>query len=177
VDPRTEADFEGFVARSGRSLLRTAWLLTGDRGHAEDIVQVALERTAQRWARLDGEPEAYARRTVVNLTIDRWRRGRVRGREVPLVELAPGSLPFASDETGRVELRDQLWSDLSGLPPRERAVLVLRYFCDLDEAEIARTLGVSAGTVKSSASRGLARLRARLPSTDQLPSTQTAGDG
>jgi RNA polymerase sigma-70 factor (sigma-E family) len=177
VDPRAEADFEGFVARSGRSLLRTAWLLTGDRGHAEDIVQVALERTAQRWARLDGEPEAYARRTVVNLTIDRWRRGRVRGREVPFVDLVVGSQPFASDETGRVELRDQLWSDLSGLPPRERAVLVLRYFCDLDEAEIARTLGISVGTVKSSASRGLARLRARLPENDQLPSTQTTGDG
>jgi RNA polymerase sigma-70 factor (sigma-E family) len=161
VELSAEAAFESFVARSGRSLLRTAWLLTGDRGEAEDIVQTALERTASRWAMVVGEPEAYARRSVMNLATDRWRRRKVRVTEVPFADLALRSTPRAADDTALVDLRAQLLADLRALPARERAVLVLRYFNDLDEAETARTLGVSRGTVKSSASRGLARLRAK----------------
>jgi RNA polymerase sigma-70 factor (sigma-E family) len=150
------AEFEAFVVRSGRSLLRTAWALTGDYGHAEDIVQVALERTAQRWTRLSGEPEAYARRCVVNLATDRWRRRRARVSEVSL-EASPAQP--VDDGWEALALRDALLSALSSLPPRQRAVLVLRYLCDLDEAATADTLNVSVGTVKSSTSRALARLR------------------
>ena len=177
MERSAEAAFESFVARSGRSLLRTAWLLTGDRGHAEDIVQTALERTAYQWTRIAGEPEAYARRSVVNLATDRWRRRKARVTEVPLADLAARSTPFAGDDTALVDLRDQLLADLRTLPPRERAVLVLRYFNDLDEAETARTLGVSQGTVKSSASRGLARLRAKTAELDRLPATLATTEG
>jgi DNA-directed RNA polymerase specialized sigma24 family protein len=76
------AEFEAFVAGSSRRLLRTAYLLTGDRGHAEDLLQTALERTARRWSRLQGAPEAYARRVLVNAATDRWRRRKARVNEV-----------------------------------------------------------------------------------------------
>jgi RNA polymerase sigma-70 factor (sigma-E family) len=174
VELVAEAAFERFVLRSGRSLLRTAWLLTGDSGHAEDLVQTALERTAFRWDRIDGEPEAYARRAVVNLATDRWRRRQARVPEVSLADLAGRSGPTTPDSTALVDLRAQLVAELRTLPPRERAVLVLRYFNDLDEAETARTLGVSQGTVKSSASRGLARLRAKTAAL-RRPSVTVAG--
>jgi RNA polymerase sigma-70 factor (sigma-E family) len=166
MDRAAEAEFEGFVARSGRSLLRTAWLLTGDRGHAEDILQTVLEGTARRWARLDGDAEAYARRSVINLATDRWRRRLTRVVEVPLLGSAQPSRSEEHDHTGSVDLRDDLVNALRQLPPRQRAVLVLRYFEDLDEAQTALTLGVSLGTVKSSASRGLARLRLQVPELD-----------
>jgi RNA polymerase sigma-70 factor (sigma-E family) len=166
MDRDAEAEFEGFVARSGRSLLRTAWLLTGDHGHAEDILQTVLEKTARRWTRLDGEAEAYARRSVINLATDRWRRGRSRVVEVPLVGLAEPSRSVGSEDVQSVDLRDELLNALRQLPPRQRAVLVLRYFDDLDEAQTAQTLGISLGTVKSSASRGLARLRLQAPELD-----------
>jgi len=158
MDRTDEVEFERFVALSGRSLLRTAWLLTGDRGHAQDIVQTALERTARRWSRLDGAPEAYARVCVINLATDRWRRRRSRVAEAPLQDLGERA-GVHLDNVAPAELRGDLLAALRQLPRRQRAVLVLRYFADLDEADTARTLGVSVGTVKSSASRGLARLR------------------
>jgi RNA polymerase sigma-70 factor (sigma-E family) len=177
VELSAEAAFESFVASSGRSLLRTAWLLTGDRGDAEDIVQTALERTAYRWSTIVGEPEAYARRSVVNLATDRWRRRKSRVTEVPLADLTGRSMPYAADDTSLVDLRAQLLADLRLLPARERAVLVLRYFNDLDEAETARTLGVSRGTVKSSASRGLARLRATGSRLERQPAATANSEG
>jgi RNA polymerase sigma-70 factor (sigma-E family) len=174
VERSAEADFEQFVARSGRTLLRTAWLMTGDRGHAEDILQTVLERTARRWERLSGEPEAYARRAVINLSTDRWRRRRARVDEVALLN---EDIALAPDETALFDLRDQLLADLRSLPPRQRAVLVLRYFHDLDEAETARTLGVSAGTVKSSASRGLMRLREMATDAERMQSALASPGG
>jgi len=171
MDRTAEAEFERFVERSGRTLLRTAWLLTGDRGHAEDIVQTALERTARRWSRLHGAPEAYARVCVINLATDRWRRRRSRVGEVPLDELRAQAGTHL-DNVARAELHGDLLAALRQLPRRQRVVLVLRYFADLDEADIARTLGVSIGTVKSSASRGLARLRDLAGELD--PSAHTA---
>ena len=171
MDRHSEAEFEDFVARSGRSLLRTAWLLSGDRGHAEDILQTVLERTARRWARLDGDAEAYARRSVINLATDRWRRRRARVVEVPLIASSDDSGYAPDDPTALIDLRRELLCALRQLPPRQGAVLVLRYFEDLDEAQTAFTLGVSVGTVKSSASRGLARLRLLVPELD--PSSPT----
>jgi RNA polymerase sigma-70 factor (sigma-E family) len=178
VERSAEADFEGFVARSGRSLLRTAWLLTGDRGHAEDIVQTALERTARRWARLSGDPESYARRAVVNLATDRWRRRRARPIEVALSDLPAAVSANPADDIATADLRDLLLSDLRRLPSRQRAVLVLRYFDDLDVAQTADLLGVSISTVKSSASRGLAQLRLQVNdhARDEHAAVRAEGD-
>jgi RNA polymerase sigma-70 factor (sigma-E family) len=161
-----EAEFEAFVRISGPSLLRTAILLTGDRGHAEDIVQNALERTALHWARLQGSPEAYARRAVVNGSRDRYRRRRARAAEVdPAVAREHGG----PDVTAHIDLRDALSVALRELPHRQRSVLVCRYIFDLDERETAETLGIGVGTVKSSASRGLAALRRSAPSLGLAP--------
>jgi len=153
-----EDDFRSFVERQWGPLLRTAYLLTGDRGHAEDLVQAALEKTHRRWGRVSRmeAPVAYVRRAMVN-TATSWRRRR-RVSEVPLL----GADGPAADPYGQVEQRQQVLAALRELPPRMRAVLVLRYFGDLSEAEVADALGCSTGTVKSQASRGLDRLRTRL---------------
>ncbi|MDX6209993.1 MAG: hypothetical protein QOE24_2384 [Frankiales bacterium] len=163
-----EAEFAAFVAGSGRRLLRTAVLLTGDHGHAEDLVQTALERTARRWTRLDGAPEAYARVVLARLATDRWRRLRSRVGEVS------GAPPERThgDFVGQVVVRQALIGAMLQLTPSQRAVLVLRFFDDLSEAQTAAALGVSAGTVKSTTSRATARLRALLPDLDPFPTLQ-----
>ena len=150
-------ELAAFLAARGPALLRTAHLLTGDRGHAEDLLQHALERTVRHWSRLDGDPEGWVRRTMVNLATDRWRRHARRVREVG------GDLPDRTagpDALGAVEDRQDLVRALSVLTARQRAVLVLRYFDDLPEAQVADLLGCSVGTVKSTTSKALARLRA-----------------
>ncbi|GAB2614891.1 DNA-directed RNA polymerase sigma-70 factor [Paractinoplanes abujensis] len=147
--------FRAFVEQHWAPLVRIAYLLTGDRGYAEDLVQAALEKTHRKWGRVAKmeAPVAYVRRAMVN-TATSWRRRRRVG-EVPLLTTdGPSTDPY-----GSVEHRQQVVAALRTLPPRMRAVLVLRYFGDLTEAEIAETLGCSAGTVKSQASRGLERLR------------------
>jgi len=156
---RDDESFQAFVERQWAPLTRTAYLLTGDRGTAEDLVQAALEKTHRKWGRVATmtAPEAYVRRTMVNTAIS-WRR-RLRVREVPLLA-HDSSAP--ADEYQRVDQRQQVVAALRELPPRMRAVLVLRYFEDLSEADIAGTLGCSVGTVKSQASRGLERLREHL---------------
>ena len=161
MDREQEAEFERFVAGAGSRLLRTAYLLTGDRGVAEDLVQTALERTARRWNRLEGSPEAYARTVLTNAATDRWRRRRVRVTEVY------GDLPepAVDDLAGGLVLRRSLIAALRELTPRQRALLVLRFFDDLGEAETARTLGISVGAVNSGTSRALPRLRDRIPQT------------
>ncbi len=150
-----EAEFESFVEASGHRLLRTAYLLVGDRQAAEDLLQTALERTARRWTRISGVPEAYARTTIANLATDRWRRRRARPAEVFIDPPDGVGLDFATD----IVVRDALIHALNELTRRQRAVLVLRYFDDLTEPETAATLGISVGTVKSCASRALDRLR------------------
>lgn len=150
-----EADFEAFVAASGHRLLRTAYLLVGDLHAAEDLPQTALERTARRWTRISGVPEAYARTTIANLATDRWRRWRVRPKEV-FIDPPDG---VDADFANALAVRDALIRALNQLTQRQRAVLVLRYFDDLTEPETATALGVSVGTVKSCASRALDRLR------------------
>lgn len=152
--------FEEFVQGCWPRLFRTAWLLAGgDRTAAEDLLQLALERAYRHWGRVcrSGDPERYVRRILANAANGRWRRA-VRRPEWPL---GPGDAgPIAGDQAHAVAERDFLIRALAGLPPRQRTVVVLRYYNDLSEVEIADVLGCSLWEVKSQASRGLARLRA-----------------
>jgi len=152
------ADFDHFVAAHVDDLLRTAYLIVWDAGEAEDIVQECLLKVARRWPRVRRmeHPRAYARRILVNLALD-GARGRAQRRGELEPEM-PASL-FAVDPMSALETRAELLQALGQLHERQRAVLVLRYFNDLTEAQVADVLGCSPGTVKSSASRGLARLR------------------
>jgi RNA polymerase sigma-70 factor (sigma-E family) len=148
--------FEDFVVARGSALLRTATLLcAGSRHDAEDVVQTALEKAYRHWGQVDGDPEPYVRRILVNIIISRARHWKVL-REVHMSQ--PPELAVSSADDG-VVLRHVLIRELHRLPPRQRAVLVLRYWEDLSEAETAALLGCSAGTVKSQASKALARLR------------------
>jgi RNA polymerase sigma-70 factor (sigma-E family) len=146
--------FEEFVAVASPRLLRTAFLLTRDAGHAEDLLQTALARAWRAWHRVNGDPEPYVRRIIVNTHATWWRR-RWRGEE-PTGELPelPGESP--QDAVGE---REWLWQALGRLPRRQRTVLVLRFYEDLTEAQVAALLGCSVGTVKSQASKALAKLR------------------
>jgi RNA polymerase sigma-70 factor (sigma-E family) len=149
-------EFHEFVAARRSALLRAAMLLTADRSDAEDLLQAALAKTYLAWdgindrAALDG----YVRRVMVNINISWWRRRRLE--EYPTDELP--ELPIA-DHAWRSELRDAVDRLLTRLPARQRAAVVLRYYEDLSEIEVAETLGVSVGTVKSTVSRAMARLR------------------
>lgn len=148
--------FDDFVeARSG-SLLRSAWLLTGDWGTAEDLVQSALLVAWSRWPTLTrpDAPELYVRRVMLR-TFLRWRRRRWN-REV--VAEAP-EIADGGDPAGDIDLKQSVQVVLAGLPSRQRAVVVLRYFMDLTEAQTADMLGCSVGSVKKHASRALATLR------------------
>ena len=154
-----DAEFTAFATAARAELGRTAWLLTGDVHQAAELVQLALVRTYVAWPRARaGEPLAYARRVLANARIDGWRRRR---REVLT---APAELPDAAapaDDAAREE-RDRLARALATLSPGQRRVVVLRYFVGLSEQETADDLGVSTGTVKTQASRGLRRLREEL---------------
>ncbi len=148
-------DFVEFVRVSSPGLLRSAWFICGQSGTAEDLVQSALEKVYLRWDRLrDGAPLAYARRCVLNEHVDQRRRGR---REL-LTDAPPDAGQVGADTAQQMALQAML-ADLS---PRERQVIVARYYMDLPERDVADLLGVSVGTVKSSASRGLVKLRGAL---------------
>jgi RNA polymerase sigma-70 factor (sigma-E family) len=159
-------DFDDFVRDASTSLLRTAYLLTGDHGHAEDLLQTALLRTARRWRSARAQPEAYARRVVANLAKDRWRDRSRRPREV--VDLAE---PGHDGSNGQVTLRHTLLPAVLQLPMRQRAVLVLRYFEDLSIEETSAALDCSVGTVKSQTHHALARLR-ELLGEESLPTKE-----
>jgi RNA polymerase sigma-70 factor (sigma-E family) len=154
--PSEAAAFDAFVRARMPALLRFAHAMTGDPHTAADLVQDALVRTGMRWSRLDrtGDPEAYVRRAIVNGRTSRWRKLR---RET-LVDAIPDRVRVV--EPARHD--DQLWRLLCALPTRQRAVIVLRYYEDLSEDEIAATLGCAPGTVKSQASKALAKLRAAM---------------
>jgi RNA polymerase sigma-70 factor (sigma-E family) len=161
-DPATHAGrdpdraaFDEFAQARMRALLRFAHVLTGDRDRAADLVQDALERTLLAWPGVQskGDPEGYVRRAIVNRQVSVWRRRR---RERLVAE--PPESPY-DDAAARDR---ELWDALATLPARQRAVLVLRYYEDLTEADAAAVLGCSVGTIKSQASRGLARLRAEV---------------
>jgi RNA polymerase sigma-70 factor (sigma-E family) len=156
VDP--VVDFTEFAQASTPALYRIAYLLCGDRHRAQDLVQLALERTFKAWKRVgDGDPFAYARRVLATARIDTWRRTR---REVLTDD--PGSNVRERSTPGsdaHVAERDRLVRALMALSVKQRRVVVLRYLLDRSEADTAAELGISAGTVKSTASRALARLR------------------
>jgi RNA polymerase sigma-70 factor (sigma-E family) len=150
------AEFSAFVARSQARMVRLAELLTGDRGRAEDLAQHGFVQAYSAWSRIRaGEPDAYVRRCIVNAHTDWWRRRT--WREQPF-ELIP-ELATAVDAAAQVANRDLVLRALSRLTTRERLVIVLRFYLDLSEAEIAAELKIAPGTVKSAASRALAKLR------------------
>lgn len=151
----SERDFEEFVAARSAALLRTAYLLTGNHHDAEDLVQTALLKAVPKWGRVR-EHEPYVRRILVHESVSRWRRRRWR-------ETSTESLPELPAGGTDVDDRLVLRLALSKLAPRQRAVIVLRYFDDLTEAATAEMLGISLGTVKSHARDGLARLRVLVP--------------
>ncbi|MBN6038733.1 SigE family RNA polymerase sigma factor [Amycolatopsis sp. 195334CR] len=159
-------DFEGFVSARSPALLRTAYLLCGgDRGAAEDLLQDVLERMYPRWRRIRGEPEAYARAALANASANRWRRRSRRVAEAPLHDTAAPSVRGPEES---VVDRDHVVRALAALPEKMRAVLVLRFFDDLSEADTAAAMSCSPGTVKSQTSRGLARLRELLGTSDDV---------
>jgi RNA polymerase sigma-70 factor (sigma-E family) len=145
--------FDEFVATRSRTLLRTAYLLTGEHALAEDLLQTALAKSWFAWGRIDGAPEPYVRRVLVTTYATWWRRKWIGER--PSASLPETPVPAAT----AVEDRDALWRALAALPRRQRAVVVLRYYEDLSEAETAAALGISKGTVKSQAAKALAALR------------------
>jgi RNA polymerase sigma-70 factor (sigma-E family) len=151
---RDEAGFRTFVEANGATLLHAARLLTGDHHRGEDLVQTALTRVYLKWGRIDA-PLPYARRALVNAHIDQTRRRWWGERPT---EMLPDTAETGA-ETMASDSRDQLRRMLAELPPKDRAVIVLRYYCDLSERDTADTLGLPVGTVKSSCARALARLR------------------
>jgi RNA polymerase sigma-70 factor (sigma-E family) len=163
--------FEGFVAARGPALLRLAVMLTGDAHAAQDLVQTALARALRHWAKVEAAdaPEAYVRRIVLHEHLS-WRRRRSNGEVVSDAAVAArspsGVDPAGGDPAGPTVARDAAWRLLATLPRRQRAVLVLRYYDDLDDAAIAGLLGCGQSTVRSQAARGLAALRAAVPTMD-----------
>ena len=151
---RAPEGFDAFVAAAGHRLHATAFLLTRDHGLAEDLVQTALARSWRAWRRVQGDPEPYVRRVLVNAFVSSRRRrwwGEQPTGELPEVP-APDGYASVDERLGVADL-------LASLPPRQRAVVVLRYLEDLPEREVAGLLGCGVGTVKSQASRALAALR------------------
>ncbi len=156
---RQDREFDEFAASAWPKLRWTAYLLSGDRHLAEDLAQTALVKTYAAWRRVrPGEAYSYARRTLVNTNIDRLRRRRIH--EVPADEHPEGTVDGESDGVDDADLVVRL---LQGLNERERRILVLRHYWDLSEAAVAGELGVSVGTVKSTTSRALAKVRVAHP--------------
>jgi RNA polymerase sigma-70 factor (sigma-E family) len=164
--PDDAAAFHEFVQAQWPRLVRTAYLMTGDHAEAEDVAQTALAKAGASWRRIQAteRPDAYVRRILVNCNNNRFRRKRpslLFGDKTPDVAVP--------DPTVRIDQRDALRKALLNLPPRQRAAVVLRYWEDLPEAEVALAMGCSVGTVKSQAARGLEKLRADPALADVAP--------
>lgn len=160
-----EERFRVFVNERWEPLRRFAYALTGDLGHAEDLLQTALINCHRRWGHVRADnPEAYVRRAIINLNTSWWRRRRVK-------EYSTTTLPDVetADAMTRFDTRDEIWAAILSLPTQMRAILVLRYLEDLPEAEVAAIVGCSMGSVKSQASRGLSRLRSVLQRAEGQP--------
>ncbi|WP_238451757.1 SigE family RNA polymerase sigma factor, partial [Micromonospora sp. 4G55] len=171
-----EEEFRDFVAARSSALLRTAYLLAGDWATAEDLLQTALTKTYLASKRLGGIEaiEPYARRVMVNTSTSWWRRRWHGERPTEVLPERAGV-----DEIEQQLDRDVLWRHLTALPARQRAVLVLRFYEDMSEAQTAALLEISPGTVKSQTSRALATLRRRLgeEAARELPETATPTGG
>jgi len=165
VDATTRATFDEFARSRMPALLRFAHALSGDPHTAADLVQDALERTVLAWPRVtrQDDPEAYVRRAIVNRHISRWRR--LRREQLTAAVPETTYVPTAPRD-------DQLWSALTSLPPRQRAVIVLRYYEDLSESAIADALGCAPGTVKAHAAAALKNLR-----IDYVPAADLSSPG
>ncbi|MFF3464418.1 SigE family RNA polymerase sigma factor [Streptomyces sp. NPDC001984] len=157
MQAKQEAEFQEFVRARWSYLVRTAYLLTGDVHHAEDLTQTALAKAYRSWRRVSrsDSPEAYVRRMLVNCNSDRFRKRRV----AEALTAAPPEVAGRDEAVSWADERSALLAALAGLPQRQRAVIVMRYWEDLSEAEVAEVLGCSPGTVKSQASKALAKLR------------------
>ena len=156
-----DTEFSAYMAARQPSLLRTAYLLTGDRHTAEDLVQTALAKLYLSWDKVQHREhvDGYVRRILVNENNSLWRRGWKKREHT--AELLPEPTPVVDEyDDGR---NTALWDLVQSLPKKARAVLVLRYYEQLSEAETAEVLGISVGTVKSQTSRALATLRERTP--------------
>jgi RNA polymerase sigma-70 factor (sigma-E family) len=168
-------DFDGFAVAVSPRLLRAAFLLTGDAGRAEDLVQEALARTYLRWDRIvDENPIGYVHKVMLNGYIDWWRRSPWREQSVHPV---PDSAATGADPADRYATTQSLLQALDGLTRRERAVVVLRYFDDLTESQIADTLSIAPGTVKSTSARALTNLRTSPHLQDDPDSTTITRKG
>jgi RNA polymerase sigma-70 factor (sigma-E family) len=172
-DPGGHRDFDEFVAGRYAALLRSATLLSGNHHDGEDLVQAALVKAVGVWSRIADEPEPYVRRIMVNENISRWRRHR--GRTTVVAEPSAGR--DGAVPADPAEDRLDLAAALATLAPRQRTVVVLRYFEDLSERETARLMGTSVGTVKSQTRDALERLRRLVPAlvvddADPVPRVQ-----
>jgi RNA polymerase sigma-70 factor (sigma-E family) len=169
VDDSARREFAEFAAARASALIRIAYLLTGDQHAAEDLLQTTLAKVAAHWGRIHTAPEAYVRQVMYREQVSSWRR-RARHREATMAEVPDqaAAVPDVSAET-----RLSLQQALRALPPGKRAVLVLRYFEDLPEAQVASILGCSVGTVRSQTYKALTQLKAALASAG-LTSTEVA---
>jgi RNA polymerase sigma-70 factor (sigma-E family) len=168
----TDAEFAEWMAARQPALVRTAYLLTGSQHSAEDLVQTTLTKLYLAWDRIADRQhvDAYARRVLVNEHRSTWRR--TSRRPEVLAEVLPEVTRQPAQQSAQQPAlydgeRDAVWRCVQGLPPRQRAVIVLRYYEDLSEAETAHVLGISTGTVKSQASRALASLRTHVPAREE----------
>jgi RNA polymerase sigma-70 factor (sigma-E family) len=165
-------EFGRFAARVAPSLVRSGYLLTGDRGHAEDLAQVTLWRTARHWGELSGSPDAYAHEVLVNLSRDRRRSLRRRPLEVAGLDVV---VDRGHDGTEALLERNAVVQAVRSLPRRQREVVVLRFFLDLSVAQAAAALAASEGTIKSYTARAIARLRVLLSEDPSAPAPVRIG--
>ena len=160
-EAQRDAEFTEYLAARQPTLLRTAYLLTGDKHQAEDVLQTSLAKLYLAWDKVHdrGAVDAYVRRIMVNENNSLWRRAWKKR------EFATEVIPESSPHHDRYDEgpNDQLWEVVQTLPPKARSVVVLRYYEQMSEAEVADALGISIGTVKSQCSRALAALRQRVP--------------
>ena len=166
-----DPSFDEFVLRGSARLLRTAYLLTGDRGHAEDLLQVALVRTARHWERARDAPAAYAYRVLINLVHDRHRRLARRASEQPLDSHDAAGRSVVDHAEPAID-HDAIIRAVRLLASRQREVVVLRFFADLSVSETAEAIGSSPGSVKTHTSRALSRLRELLADDLETPNHQ-----
>ncbi len=160
MDDRARREFTEFAATRSTSLIRVAYLLTGDQHAAEDLLQTALTKAAARWGSIHTDPGAYVRQVMYREQVTWWRR-RARLGEITMADVPDlaAAVPDLSAET-RLSVRQAL----RALPAGKRAVLILRYFEDLPEAQVAAILGCSVGTVRSQTHKAITQLRAALGS-------------
>ena len=164
MDEHAKQDFADFAAARSPELLRLAYVLTGDRHAAEDLLQTAFTRAAAHWGRVHRSPEAYLRKIMYREQVSLWRR-RSRRPETVMAELPEpgGHQQLAGDQLASADSRLALRQALLALPPGKRVVLVLRYLEDMPEAQVAAVLGCSVGTVRSQTHKAIRQLKTVLP--------------